>query len=41
VLGELVIYNQFSFEPAVQPEKIDPIVNLFINSNALVVNSIS
>ena len=39
--GEPVVYNQFSFKNLpFNPEKdFDPIVNLFINSNALVVNS--
>ena len=39
--GEPVVYNQFSFKSLpFNPEKdFDPIVNLFINANALVVNS--
>lgn len=39
--GEPVIYNQFSFKSLpFNPEKdFDPIVNLFINANALAVNS--
>jgi tripartite-type tricarboxylate transporter receptor subunit TctC len=39
--GEPVVYNQFSFKSLpFNPEKdFDPIVNLFINSNALVVNA--
>jgi tripartite-type tricarboxylate transporter receptor subunit TctC len=39
--GEPVVYNQFTFKNLpYNPEKdFEPIVNLFINSNALVVNS--
>jgi tripartite-type tricarboxylate transporter receptor subunit TctC len=39
--GEPVVYNQFSFKSLpFNPEKdFDPIVNLFVNSNALVVNA--
>ncbi len=39
--GEPVIYNQYTFKSLpFNPEKdFDPIVNLFINANALVVNS--
>ena len=39
--GEPVVYNQFSFKNLpFNPEKdLDPIVNLFINANALVINS--
>jgi tripartite-type tricarboxylate transporter receptor subunit TctC len=39
--GEPVVYNQFAFKSLpYNPEKdLDPIVNLFINANALVVNS--
>jgi len=39
--GEPVVYNQFTFKNLpFNPEKdFEPIINLFINSNALVVNS--
>ncbi len=39
--GEPVVYNQFSFKSLpFNPEKdLEPIVNLFINANALVVNA--
>jgi len=39
--GEPVVYNQFTFKSLpYNPEKdLEPIVNLFINSNALVVNA--
>ena len=39
--GEPVVYNQFTFKSLpYNPEKdIEPVVNLFINANALVVNS--
>jgi tripartite-type tricarboxylate transporter receptor subunit TctC len=39
--GEPVVYNQFSFKSLpFNPEKdLDPIVNLFINANALVINA--
>lgn len=39
--GEPVVYNQFSFKSLpFNPEKdLEPIVNLFINANALVINS--
>jgi tripartite-type tricarboxylate transporter receptor subunit TctC len=39
--GEPVVYNQFSFKNLpFNPEKdLDPIVNLFINANALAINS--
>src|SRR4051794_31316098 len=39
--GEPVVYNQYTFKSLpFNPEKdFEPVVNLFINSNALVVNS--
>ena len=39
--GEPVVYNQFTFKNLpFNPEKdFEPVVNLFINANALVVNS--
>src|SRR5437763_6477387 len=39
--GEPVVYNQFTFKSLpYNPEKdFEPVVNLFINANALVVNS--
>jgi hypothetical protein len=41
--GEPVVYNQFTFKSLpYNPEKdFEPVVNLFINANALVVNCVA